>query len=140
MCKRCLKSIEVFYLMYEVVHFWTYTKPLTVFDTAFRKIRVCNTLGYGIYFMFCLLAEQEKITDTVFSLIRLLLHHALQHEPEGWRIFVDTLAILHGQVYSFCFFKTIFAIFLFRIFIADSLTGNNEIVSIIKSSHINNAA
>ncbi|XP_028409384.1 neurobeachin-like [Dendronephthya gigantea] len=44
--------------------------------------------------------EQVKTTDTVFSLIRLLLHHALQHEAEGWRIFVDTLAILHGQIFN----------------------------------------
>jgi hypothetical protein len=54
-----------------------------------------------ILFCFFFSTEQEKVADTVFSLIRLLLHHALQHEPEGWRIFVDSLAILHGQVQSY---------------------------------------
>ena len=28
----------------------------------------------------------------------MLLHHAFQEEREGWRIWVDTLAILHGKV------------------------------------------
>ena len=39
-----------------------------------------------------------RTTDTVFSLFRMLLHHAFQEEREGWRIWVDTLAILHGKV------------------------------------------
>ncbi|XP_068720916.1 lipopolysaccharide-responsive and beige-like anchor protein [Montipora capricornis] len=45
-------------------------------------------------------AEENRITDTVFSLFRMLLHHAFQEEREGWRIWVDTLAILHGKVSS----------------------------------------
>ena len=48
--------------------------------------------------VFLLFIEEEKTSDTVFSLMRLLLHHALQQESEGWRMFVDSLAILHGQV------------------------------------------
>ena len=48
--------------------------------------------------LFALLAEEQKVTDAVFSLFRILLHHGIQQEREGWRIWVDTLAILHGRV------------------------------------------
>ena len=45
-----------------------------------------------------IISEESRITDTVFSLFRMLLHHAFQEERDGWRIWVDTLAILHGKV------------------------------------------
>ncbi|XP_048589684.1 neurobeachin-like isoform X3 [Nematostella vectensis] len=45
--------------------------------------------------------EEHRVTDTVFSLFRMLLHHAFQEEREGWRIWVDTLAILHGLVTAY---------------------------------------
>ena len=45
-----------------------------------------------------IISDENRITDTVFSLFRMLLHHAFQEERDGWRIWVDTLAILHGKV------------------------------------------
>ena len=45
-----------------------------------------------------IILEETRTTDTVFCLFRMLLHHAFQEEREGWRIWVDTLAILHGKV------------------------------------------
>ena len=42
--------------------------------------------------------EEQKISDMVYSLFRMLLHHAIKHEYGGWRVWVDTLAIVHSKV------------------------------------------
>eukprot|EP00092_Neocalanus_flemingeri_P023594 GFUD01025586.1.p1 GENE.GFUD01025586.1~~GFUD01025586.1.p1 ORF type:complete len:2395 (-),score=541.48 GFUD01025586.1:571-6762(-) len=44
----------------------------------------------------------------VFSLFRMLLHHAIKFEYGGWRVWVDTLAIVHSKV-SFEEFKLQFS-------------------------------
>ena len=43
-------------------------------------------------------AEETKISDMVFALFRMLLHHAVKYEFGGWRVWVDTLAIVHSKV------------------------------------------
>ena len=43
--------------------------------------------------------EETKASDTVYSLVKMLLYYAIQHEKDGWRVWVDTLAILHGKVW-----------------------------------------
>merc|ERR1719340_604805 len=53
-------------------------------------------------------AEEHKISDMVFSLFRMLLHHAIKFEYGGWRVWVDTLAIVHSKV-SFEEFKLQFS-------------------------------
>ena len=52
--------------------------------------------------------EETKISDMVFSLFRMLLHHAIKYEYGGWRVWVDTLAIVHSKV-SFEEFKLQFS-------------------------------
>ncbi|KOC66217.1 Neurobeachin [Habropoda laboriosa] len=52
--------------------------------------------------------EEQKISDVVYSLFRMLLHHAIKHEYGGWRVWVDTLAIVHSKV-SYEEFKLQFA-------------------------------
>ena len=52
--------------------------------------------------------EESKISDMVFSLFRMLLHHAIKFEYGGWRVWVDTLAIVHSKV-SFEEFKLQFS-------------------------------
>ncbi|XP_012557946.1 neurobeachin isoform X1 [Hydra vulgaris] len=42
--------------------------------------------------------DESKVTDNVFSIIKMLLHYAIQNEKEGWRVWVDTLSILHSKV------------------------------------------
>ncbi|XP_033742933.1 neurobeachin-like isoform X3 [Pecten maximus] len=42
--------------------------------------------------------EERKVTDMVMSLFRMLLHHAIKYEYGGWRVWIDTLAILHSKV------------------------------------------
>lgn len=44
--------------------------------------------------------EEQKTSDMVYSLFRMLLHHAIKHEYGGWRVWVDTLAIVHSKVSS----------------------------------------
>merc|ERR1712203_809306 len=53
-------------------------------------------------------AEEAKISDMVFALFRMLLHHAIKFEYGGWRVWVDTLAIVHSKV-SFEEFKLQFS-------------------------------
>ena len=42
--------------------------------------------------------EEKKITEMVLALFRMLLHHAMKFEYGGWRVWIDTLAILHSKV------------------------------------------
>jgi len=51
---------------------------------------------------------EELESDMVYSLFRMLLHHAIKHEYGGWRVWVDTLAIVHSKV-SYEEFKLQFA-------------------------------
>ena len=41
---------------------------------------------------------QIEVTDRVFDLLKILLHHAIKFEYGGWRVWIDTLSILHGRV------------------------------------------
>ncbi|GFR89629.1 neurobeachin [Elysia marginata] len=43
-------------------------------------------------------SEQQRITDMVMALFKMLLHHAIKFEFGGWRVWIDTLAILHSKV------------------------------------------
>jgi hypothetical protein len=45
--------------------------------------------------------DQQKITEMVMALFRMLLHHAIKFEYGGWRVWIDTLAILHSKVTLF---------------------------------------
>ena len=62
----------------------------------FHSIKKIRYLAKRLFSLIIL--EDTRTTDTVFCLFRMLLHHAFQEEREGWRIWVDTLAILHGKV------------------------------------------
>jgi hypothetical protein len=42
--------------------------------------------------------EEADITELVFRCFKILLHHALKHEYGGWRVWIDTLSILHSKV------------------------------------------
>ncbi|XP_035904637.1 neurobeachin isoform X20 [Anopheles stephensi] len=53
-------------------------------------------------------SEEQKLSDMVYSLFRMLLHHAIKYEYGGWRVWVDTLAIVHSKV-SYEEFKLQFA-------------------------------
>jgi len=42
--------------------------------------------------------DEQHITELVMALFRMLLHHAIKYEYGGWRVWIDTLAILHSKV------------------------------------------
>jgi len=43
--------------------------------------------------------EEQRVTELVMVLFRMLLHHAIKYEYGGWRVWIDTLAILHSKVH-----------------------------------------
>lgn len=45
-------------------------------------------------------SEEQKITEMVYNIFRILLYHAIKHEWGGWRVWVDTLSIAHSKVNS----------------------------------------
>merc|ERR1712096_420313 len=42
--------------------------------------------------------EQDKIQQLVYKLLEMLLFHAVKVEWGGWRVWVDTLAIVHSKI------------------------------------------
>uniref|UniRef100_A0A8C6XHA1 LPS responsive beige-like anchor protein n=1 Tax=Naja naja TaxID=35670 RepID=A0A8C6XHA1_NAJNA len=43
-------------------------------------------------------SDEQKITEMVYAIFRILLYHAIKYEWGGWRVWVDTLAITHSKV------------------------------------------
>lgn len=43
-------------------------------------------------------SDEQKITEMVYAIFRILLYHAVKYEWGGWRVWVDTLAITHSKV------------------------------------------
>ncbi|XP_076833149.1 neurobeachin-like isoform X3 [Brachyhypopomus gauderio] len=42
--------------------------------------------------------EEQRVTEMVYNIFRILLYHAIKHEWGGWRVWVDTLSIAHSKV------------------------------------------
>lgn len=42
--------------------------------------------------------DEKLISMMVYQLFCMLLHHAIKLEYGGWRVWVDTLAIVHSKV------------------------------------------
>lgn len=62
-------------------------------------------------------SDEQKITEMVYAIFRILLYHAIKYEWGGWRVWVDTLAITHSKVsYAKTILILIFKEFLKRIF------------------------
>uniref|UniRef100_A0A8C9TTE1 LPS responsive beige-like anchor protein n=1 Tax=Scleropages formosus TaxID=113540 RepID=A0A8C9TTE1_SCLFO len=51
-------------------------------------------------------SEEQKITEMVYAIFRILLYHAIKYEWGGWRVWVDTLSITHSKVRPFSRHKT----------------------------------
>ncbi|XP_037686725.1 lipopolysaccharide-responsive and beige-like anchor protein [Choloepus didactylus] len=43
-------------------------------------------------------SDEQKITEMVYAIFRILLYHAVKYEWGGWRVWVDTLSITHSKV------------------------------------------
>lgn len=49
--------------------------------------------------------EEQKITEMVYNIFRILLYHAIKYEWGGWRVWVDTLSIAHSKVSAVLYSK-----------------------------------
>jgi hypothetical protein len=72
----------------------------------------------------------------------MLLHHAIKHEYGGWRVWVDTLAIVHSKVREDIFVLTIYSeSLLWSDACSDKFAcGNVNIASRIKYLFLNSAS
>lgn len=52
----------------------------------------------GMAYVYPIDQEEIEITELVFRLFKILLHHAVKYEYGGWRVWIDTLSILHSRV------------------------------------------
>lgn len=52
----------------------------------------------GLAYVYPENSEESEVTDLVYDLFRILLQHAIKHEYGGWRVWIDTLSILHSRV------------------------------------------
>uniref|UniRef100_A0A4X1SK06 Lipopolysaccharide-responsive and beige-like anchor protein n=1 Tax=Sus scrofa TaxID=9823 RepID=A0A4X1SK06_PIG len=43
-------------------------------------------------------SDEQKITEMVYAIFRILLYHAVKYEWGGWRVWVDTLSITHSKI------------------------------------------
>ncbi len=52
----------------------------------------------GLAYVYPIDRDEVEITDLVFRAFKILLHHAVKFEYGGWRVWIDTLSILHSRV------------------------------------------
>lgn len=50
-------------------------------------------------------SDEQKITEMVYNIFRILLYHAIKYEWGGWRVWVDTLSIAHSKVSTVLYIK-----------------------------------
>ncbi|CAF1181559.1 unnamed protein product [Rotaria sp. Silwood1] len=62
------------------------------------QISVWQEYLLGLAYVYPLNDQQIAVTDRIFELLKILLHHAIKFEFGGWRVWIDTLSILHGRV------------------------------------------
>ena len=52
----------------------------------------------GLAYIYPIDQDEIEITDMVFKAFKILLQHAIKFEYGGWRVWIDTLSILHSRV------------------------------------------
>lgn len=52
----------------------------------------------GLAYVYPIDQDEVEVTDLVFKVFKILLHHAIKYEYGGWRVWIDTLSILHSRV------------------------------------------
>ena len=52
----------------------------------------------GLAYVYPIDQDEIELTDLVFKTFKILLHHAIKYEYGGWRVWIDTLSILHSRV------------------------------------------
>lgn len=76
--------------------------------------------------------EEQKITEMVYNIFRILLYHAIKYEWGGWRVWVDTLSIAHSKVRAgyTLLRKTLHPIFITKHFLVNSSASESQILSV----------
>lgn len=67
-------------------------------------------------------SEEQKITEMVYNIFRILLYHAIKYEWGGWRVWVDTLSIAHSKV------KRDLAFYIIRVIAVEWMVVNTHLV------------
>ena len=52
----------------------------------------------GLAYVYPETPNEVEVTNLVYKLFKILLHHAIKYEYGGWRVWIDTLSILHSRV------------------------------------------
>ncbi|BFZ14623.1 hypothetical protein BsWGS_17660 [Bradybaena similaris] len=66
--------------------------------TTWTVMSVWQDWLFSLVYIYPRNSEQQRITDMVMALYKMLLHHAIKFEFGGWRVWIDTLAILHSKL------------------------------------------
>ena len=69
-----------------------------VFYRTVLQMSVWQDWLFSMAYIYPRIDHERQITEMVMSLFRMLLHHAMKVEYGGWRVWIDTLAILHSKV------------------------------------------
>ncbi|BHF59417.1 protein kinase A binding [Sparganum proliferum] len=65
---------------------------------AILQMSVWQDWVIGLASLFPTTRQNSFATATVMEILRVLLYHALRYEYGGWRVWIDTLAILHSRI------------------------------------------
>uniref|UniRef100_A0A0X3PXG3 Neurobeachin n=1 Tax=Schistocephalus solidus TaxID=70667 RepID=A0A0X3PXG3_SCHSO len=65
---------------------------------AILQMSVWQDWVIGLASLFPTTRQNAFATATVMEILRVLLYHALRYEYGGWRVWIDTLAILHSRI------------------------------------------
>ncbi|VDL88521.1 unnamed protein product [Schistocephalus solidus] len=71
---------------------------LLQYGRAILQMSVWQDWVIGLASLFPTTRQNAFATATVMEILRVLLYHALRYEYGGWRVWIDTLAILHSRI------------------------------------------
>lgn len=66
-------------------------------------------------------SDEQKITEMVYAIFRILLYHAVKYEWGGWRVWVDTLSITHSKVSCFMQVYVILGPYSFKSYLSKNI-------------------
>lgn len=98
-----LYSDYIFIILF-YLHFTVVNCNFDIFNELFFLLRCLLQCSVWQDWMFSLgyinpkSSEEQKITEMVYNIFRILLYHAIKYEWGGWRVWVDTLSIAHSKV------------------------------------------
>ena len=98
--KKLEKRIRVYFTysnLYYVAHV-LHTFMLCVYCRCLLQCSVWQDWMFSLGYINPKNSDEQKITEMVYNIFRILLYHAIKYEWGGWRVWVDTLSIAHSKV------------------------------------------